>query len=330
VGAKSSGTANREGFETMLNALFFGGSVQRAPCLLFQPSPLLRQTLGDKIQPERRRLSTKTGEEKMPYFDSQGVKIYYEIDGSGPEVIMVHGFAANMEANWKQPRVAEALRAENRLIMMDCRGHGKSDKPRDPAMYGDKMLDDITNLMDYLGIRKANFLGYSMGARLSFGLLLTQPERFKSVILGGFTLADAPPPGAKAGAPFQRDVVVKALLADSINQVTDPVGREFRRFAESTKADLKALAACMMGTMEQEARWLADAREMMRRIKSISVPLMTILGNDDFLPGDKSRMAMLVPDGCHFLIQGKDHLTVVADPKFRMAVRAFLNYVNGR
>lgn len=266
----------------------------------------------------------------MPYCDSQGVNIYYEIDGSGPEVIMVHGFAANMEANWKQSGVTGTLRDENRLIMMDCRGHGKSDKPKDPAMYGDRMLDDIINLMDYLDIKKANFLGYSMGARLSLGLLLTQPERFKSVILGGFALADVPPPGAKAGAPFQRDVVVKALLADSVSQVSDPVGREFRRFAEALKADLKALAACMKGTMEQETRWLADGKEMIQRIKSIPIPLMTIMGNDDFLPGDKTRMAMLVPDGCHFLIQGKDHLTVVADPKFHMAVRAFLNYVNGR
>ena len=267
----------------------------------------------------------------MPFCENDGVKIHYEVEGSGPEVIMIHGFAADLAINWRQAGVADALKAENRLIMMDCRGHGKSDKPIDPAMYGAKMLDDITNLMDHLAIERANFLGYSMGSRLSLNLLLTQPERFKSVILGGFVLPDPAAPGSKADFATERgDIVVKALLADSLEQVTDPVGREFRRFAEATGGDLKALAAVMMGWTANEVTELSEPKTMLERIQSISIPLMTIVGNDDFLPGDKSRMAMLVPNGCHFLIQGKDHLTVVPDPKFRMAVSVFLNYVNER
>jgi len=263
----------------------------------------------------------------MPFFENDGIKIHYEIEGSGPEVVMIHGFAADLEINWRLPGVADALKAENRLVMMDCRGHGKSDKPTDPALYGAKMLGDITSLMDHLGIERANFLGYSMGSRLFLNLLLTQPERFKSVILGGFVLQDS----AQADSSIVRsDAVANALLANSIEQVTDPVGREFRRFAESTGGDLKALAAVMTGWTENEVAELSDPKTMLERIRSVSIPLMTILGNDDFLPGDKSRMAMLVPNGCHFLIQGKDHLTVVPDPKFRMAVRAFLNYVNRR
>ena len=267
----------------------------------------------------------------MLFCESDGVKIHYEIEGSGPEVVMIHGFASDLEINWRRPGVADALKAENRLIMMDCRGHGKSDKPTDPAMYGAKMLGDITNLMGHLGIERANFLGYSMGSRLSLNLLLTRPERFKSVILGGFVLPDPVPPGSDADPRARRrDIVVKALLADSLEQVTEPVGREFRRFAESTGGDLKALAAVQMASAGYEAAELSDPERMLERFRSISVPLMTIVGNDDFLPGDKSRLAMLVPNGCHFQIQGKDHLTVVPDPKFRMAVRAFLNYVNGR
>jgi len=263
----------------------------------------------------------------MPFCENDGIKIHYEIEGNGPEVVMIHGFAADLEINWRLPRVADALKAENRLIMMDCRGHGQSDKPTDPAMYGARMLGDITCLMDHLRIERANFLGYSMGSRLALNLLLLQPERFKSVILGGFVLPD---PALADPTTERHDTVVKALLADSLEQVADPVGREFRKFAESTGGDLKALAAVMSGWGESEVAELSDPKTMEERICSISVPLMTIVGNDDFLPGDKSRMAMLVPDGCHFLIQGKDHLTVVPDPKFRMAVRAFLNYVNRR
>ncbi len=262
----------------------------------------------------------------MPFCKNDGIKIYYEIEGNGPEVIMVHGFASDLGLNWKRPGVADALKAENRLVMMDCRGHGKSDKPKDPKMYGGKMLDDILALMDQLGIEKANFLGYSMGARLCRDLLLIHPERFRSVILGGFVLAD-PETAAPGTAQFE-DAVVKALLAESLEEVTDPRGRAFRQFAESSGADLKALAAVRMGSRENQPPELSPRETLLEKIRSIPVPLMTIVGNDDFLPGDKSRMAMLVPNGCHFLIQGKDHLTVVPDPRFHMAIRAFLNYVN--
>ena len=68
--------------------------------------------------------------------------------------------------------------------------------------------------------------------------------------------------------------------------------------------------------------------ELEQRIRSISVPLMTVIGNDDMVRGDKSRLAMMVPNGCHFQIEGKDHLTVVPDPRFHMAVKAFLSYAN--
>lgn len=263
----------------------------------------------------------------MPFCDNDGVKIHYEVEGSGPEVVMIHGFAADLEINWRLPGVADALKTENRLVMMDCRGHGKSDKPKDPSMYGARMLGDITALMDHLGIERANFLGYSMGSHLCLNLLLTQPERFKSVILGGFVL---PNRGQEDFSTERHDTVAKALLADSLEEVADPVAREFRRFAESTGGDLKALAAVMAAWTENEDAQLSDTKTLADRIRAISIPLMTILGNDDFLPGDKSRLSMLVPDGCHFIIQGKDHLTVVPDPKFRMAVKAFLNYVNAR
>lgn len=263
----------------------------------------------------------------MPFCENEGINIYYEIDGSGSDLIMIHGFASDLEDNWKASGVAGALKEKNRLIMMDCRGHGKSDKPTDPEMYGPKMLDDIINLMDHLGIGKANFFGYSMGSRLSLNLLLTRPERFNSVILGGFVLPDPNQTDSDESlGPQRQNVVAEALLADNLEDVTNPVGKEFRRFAESRGGNLKALAAVMMRTAEDRS----DPREVEESLKSISVPLMTLVGSDDFIPGDKARMAIVVPDACHFQIQGKDHLTVVPDPKFRMAAGAFLDYVNGR
>ena len=124
----------------------------------------------------------------MPYFDNEGVKINYEIEGEGPELIMIHGFAASIEINWRLPKWIDVLKGENRLILVDCRGHGKSDKPKDPAQYGMKMLEDVVKLMDHLSIKKANFFGYSMGSMITLGLLIREPQLFKSAILGGFVL----------------------------------------------------------------------------------------------------------------------------------------------
>lgn len=268
----------------------------------------------------------------MPSFDSDGLNIHYEVEGTGPEVIMVHGFESSLEGNWQRPGMTDALKAENRCVMIDCRGHGESDKPHDPNVYGAKMLDDIINLMDHLGIKKANFLGYSMGSSLSLNVVLSQPERVRSVILGGFALPDPDPSQAERNAR-RGQRILEALLADSMDSI-DPrnrLGREFRRLAESNQADLKALAAIRMGQAERKLPTQLMAPEALeQKVQSISVPLMTVIGNDDLARGDKSRLAMLVPNGCHFQIEGKNHLTVVPDPKFHMAVRAFLNYVNGR
>ncbi len=261
----------------------------------------------------------------MPYFDNEGVKIYYEIEGKGHDLFMIHGFAANIEMNWRMPNWIKVLKDEHRLILMDCRGHGKSDKPVDPAQYGIKMMEDIVKLMDHLSIEKSNFFDYSMDSRLTLNLLLREPKRVNCAILGGFVL---PPPSNQQVTSIRYGSVVEALKADSIDQVKDLIGREFRKFAESTGANLKALAAVMTSYVQQPEDMFTTQGRTKKILKKISVPVMTVVGSNDFLPGDKALFAKLVPGACHFQIQGRDHLTVVPDPKFHMVVKAFLNYVN--
>ena len=143
----------------------------------------------------------------MPYFNNNGVKIYYEIEGTGPDLIMIHGFAAYIDINWRLPNWIKTLKDENRLILMDCRGHGKSDKPTDPAQYGNKMLEDIIKLMDHLSIEKSNFFGYSMGSRLTLYTLINNPERVNCAILGGFVWDISGPK-----APFIVSIYVELCL----------------------------------------------------------------------------------------------------------------------
>lgn len=252
----------------------------------------------------------------MPEFTSNGVEIHYEIEGEGPELIMVHGFASSLEDNWRGAGWVRALKDDNKLILMDCRGHGKSGKPHDKAEYGQKMRDDIANLMVHLGLTKANFIGYSMGSGLTLALLLDRPDLFNSLVMGGSVPRTEDSPSAVTSG----NTIPDALLAKSIEEVKDPVGKQFRMFAESTGADLLALAAVSSG-MNREPVKKED-------LAKITVPVMSVVGSKDYLIGNKSAVAELIPGGTHFQIQGKDHLTVVPDPKFKMVVKAFLNMVN--
>ena len=124
----------------------------------------------------------------MPMFENEGVNIYYEIEGSGPDLILIHGFASNMEDNWKNSNWVKTLKDSYRVILIDNRGHGKSDKPKNADDYGIKMVEDVIKLLDHLSIGKANIFGYSMGSRITLNLILRYPERIKCAILGGFGL----------------------------------------------------------------------------------------------------------------------------------------------
>ena len=261
----------------------------------------------------------------MPYLENEGIKIYYEVEGEGPPVIMIHGFSSNLDRNWKETGCVETLKKGYQLILLDCRGHGKSDKPHGDSYYGQNMCDDILKLMEHLSIERANLFGYSMGAFLTFQLLLTNPDVIISAILGGFVLTLNEKERSK-DIKLARETI-ESLRADDAKQVKKPMARAFRTYAESRNNDLLALASVRAGMLEQQLKTMEPA-QLRETLKNIHVPVMTIVGSTELLLGDKTLFAQLVPDACHFQIQGKDHLTVVLDPKFHMAVKAFLDLVN--
>jgi len=218
------------------------------------------------------------------------------------------------------------LRHNYRLILMDCRGHGKSDKPHEESCYGQKMVDDIIKLMEHLSIERANIFGYSMGAYITFQLLLTNPELIISVILGGFVLNLNERDIAKNKENTKQ--IIEAFRAESIDQVKKPIARIFRMIAESRDNDLLALAAVQAGWLKDWSEVTREPAQLRGYLKKIKVPVMTVVGSSEILLGDKTLIAQLVPDACHFQIQGKDHITVTSDPKFHMVVKAFIDYIN--
>lgn len=121
----------------------------------------------------------------MPYANNQGVKIYYEVEGQGPPLMMGHGGLGDMSV-WKDYGYVDRLKEQYRVILMDSRGHGKSDKLYDSSQYGYQlMVTDVITLLDHLGIDKTHYWGWSLNGLTAFGLAKHHPERLRSLIIGG-------------------------------------------------------------------------------------------------------------------------------------------------
>jgi pimeloyl-ACP methyl ester carboxylesterase len=118
-------------------------------------------------------------------FDSNGVKIHYQVEGQGEPVILIHGLTANARINWQWPGIISVLAEDYQVIALDCRGHGLSGKPTISSQYGTNMVDDVVRLMDHLKIKSAHLVGYSMGGMITMKMLVHHPERVRSAVVGG-------------------------------------------------------------------------------------------------------------------------------------------------
>ena len=244
-------------------------------------------------------------------FPSQGLTLRYldEGDPAGHPVVLVHGFASSAMVNWVHPGWVKTLgEAGYRVIALDNRGHGGSDKPHDPAAYHPAvMADDVAALLDHLRLPEAHVMGYSMGARISTFLALAHPDRVASLVLGGLGI------GLVEGVG-DWDPIAAALRAETLDTVTDPKGRMFRAFADQTGSDRVALAACI-----ETSRVLVTAEEAGR----IEQPVLIGVGTKDDIAGDPEPLARLMPHARAVSIPNRDHMLAVGDKVWKKAVLDF-------
>ena len=247
----------------------------------------------------------------MPTFNNGAVEIPYLDEGEGDPIVLVHGFASNKEVNWVMPGWTSVLRRDGRrVIALDNRGHGQSTKLYDPAAYHtDIMAGDVAALIERLKLGPADLMGYSLGSRISAVLAARHPEMVRSVILGGagIRLID------NAGL---RDEIAESLEMPALADVTDPMGKRFRAFAEQTRSDLRALAACLRGS-RQPVR--------MEDITSIRAPALVAVGTKDDITGSPHELAALMPNGRAIDIPDRDHMLAVGDKVFKQAAVEFLH-----
>jgi len=246
----------------------------------------------------------------MQSFDSDGVRIAYLDEGEGEPILLIHGFASNVAANWIDPGWVRTLtQAGRRVIAIDNRGHGHSEKLYEPERYGaPEMAEDAVRLLDHLGIERVDVLGYSMGARIAAFLVFAHPERVRSVIIGGMGIHMVR--GMVGSGPL-----AAALEALRLEDVTNDTARSFRIFAEQTKSDLKALAACMRGPREKVPR---------EKLGEITVPVLVAVGSKDVIGGSGAQLAELIPSAQFLEITGRDHMKAVGDSRFKQGVLDFL------
>ncbi|MDQ6437161.1 alpha/beta hydrolase [Mesorhizobium sp. LHD-90] len=248
------------------------------------------------------------------FFNHEGFDLAYvdrapDAGGAAEPVLLIHGFASSLEVNWVGPGWVKTLaQAGYRVIAFDNRGHGRSSKSYEPADYApEKMAGDAAALLRHLGIGRAHVMGYSMGARISAFLALAEPALVATLVFGGLGIGMVDGVG-------EWDPIAEALTAADPSTITHARGKTFRTFADQTKSDRRALAACIM-----TSRTLLSEDEVAR----IAQPTLVAVGTTDDVGGSPAELAALMPNAEAFDIVGRDHMLSVGDRTFKKRALEF-------
>ncbi|MEJ1969291.1 MAG: alpha/beta hydrolase [Rhizomicrobium sp.] len=250
---------------------------------------------------------------------ADGVRLAYEIVGAGADIVLVHGFGSSRAQNWRDTSWYKTLTdAGFRVIAMDCRGHGESDKPHTTPGYGhDEMANDVLAVMDDAGIGTADIMGYSMGGFIAIHLLMGHPERIRKLVIGGVGasyLESAETSRDRVADPKIRALIADAMLADDPSTITNPTARGFRAFADQPGKDRLALAACMR----------AVPKNLPREVLAGSTrPVLVVCGEKDEMTGSPVPLAEAFADGRAVVVPRRDHMTATGDKIYKSAVLDF-------
>jgi pimeloyl-ACP methyl ester carboxylesterase len=264
-------------------------------------------------------------------FDSAGVRIHYVVEGKGEPVVLIHGFAVDIASNWAEPGIIKGLADRYRVIAIDNRGHGRSEKPHEPQQYGVNMVSDVTRLLDHLNIQKAHIVGYSMGGNIAGVFLTDHPERVRTAILGGIPWVGA------GGLPAR--VALANQLAESLEQgrgIGPHIVRLTPRDEQSPSAeqveaisnmvlqrnDALALAAVMRGNSRLYA---TEAK-----LRANQLPVLTIVGERDPVKAEVDNLVGVLGNVKLVVIPGANHMNAFRRPEFLAALKTFLGAYGDR
>jgi pimeloyl-ACP methyl ester carboxylesterase len=254
---------------------------------------------------------------------SDGVRIAFDIEGTGPPLVLFHG-SVSSSAMWRHTGYVDALKDRFRLILIDARGHGKSDRPRDQRSYQMRcFVSDVIAVLDTLGIEQAHYFGYSFGGRVAFGLGTTAPERFESMIIGG---------GAYHAPPGSFDRVTFPGALETIEQ------EGIVAFLDGWSAHLGApLPDDLRATfLDNDPRSLVPYLRQMEQDESLvgsltrmTMPVLLFVGERDHERLEASRLAAsLLPHAELVFIHGETHASMLLrSDKMLPLISSFLQRV---
>jgi pimeloyl-ACP methyl ester carboxylesterase len=228
---------------------------------------------------------------------SDGVRIHYMEAGEGVPVVLLHGYTSCCDAGWFANGVAKELSRTHRVIGIDARGHGRSEKPHDPDKYdGDRMPKDVIEVLDHLGVKKAHFHGYSMGGGIVAHLMARHPDRFISASFGGSGVRET-------------DETLAKQAADLDPKGHDPQQEEGQR-ALRERADRDNLALeCV-----QKGRQAKPSTAPPLDLTTIGFPIQAINGEFDAPISKTQRLAREAKDFTAVILPGRSHNTVTTFP----------------
>jgi pimeloyl-ACP methyl ester carboxylesterase len=242
---------------------------------------------------------------------SDGTGIAYDCLGEGPPVVLIHGFGANRKITWANTGWYDTLiKAGHKLIAVDCRGHGESDKPHDPEDYDEgRMAMDIIAVLVDLEIPETDVMGYSMGGQLAIRLMHDAPGRVRRAILGGI------------GENYFRfsqemvEAIANGLLAKDPSKIADPVAREFRTFCERAGDDLAAMAACI-----RRPRRIFSPEDL----HNLAQKILVVCGEQDDIATSPQILTRAFSDASTLLVPKRNHHSTVGDRTYKDAAVTFL------
>lgn len=260
------------------------------------------------------------------YFDSNGARIFYTVEGNGPPVILVHGLAAHADLNWRRPGVTRMLAQNFQVIAFDLRGHGLSAKPSDPADYGIEMVEDITRLMDHLNIERAHVVGYSLGGFIALKGLTLHPDRFYSaaVCAAGWVDPEHPEPIPN---PYRAPEIAGHTQVQQASVVGFPFAAQKSLFhrVRSYFGDL-LMDGAVLKAMNLRFEELGVPREALEHNQT---PLLCLIGTKDGLLPLARELASVAANVEAHEVQDANHFNSLLNQEYKQHLIEFLKQHSG-
>lgn len=266
------------------------------------------------------------------FFVSKGVKIRYVTEGTGEAVVLIHGWMGDSSMWGADPSGNTKLNSGGikgfQFIALDCRGHGKSDKPKDPKKYGAEMAADVLRLLDHLKIKKAHLVGYSSGAFIAGKVVATHPERVLSVVYAGQApvITEIMKPNDFA----EIELFSKAVDENNLGAYIMAVSPSDK--PKPTEEQAKAVANYLYGNKDVKAfaaagRSFKELRVTTKQLNKYKCPILFIYGGDEsqHVKGRVANVRSILNRGEVHIVEGGNHITTLAKPDFGVTLINFLN-----